>query len=55
VATQIATMPAGTKMELHLKNNQTLRGARGPVSNVGVTLVDARKGNTRLRLMTWPR
>jgi hypothetical protein len=48
VATQIATMPAGAKMELHLKNNQTLRGARGPVSNVGFTLVDARNGEHQI-------
>lgn len=47
-ATQITAMPAGAKMELRLKNNQTQRGARGPVSNVGFTLVDAHKGEHQI-------
>jgi hypothetical protein len=47
-ATQITAMPAGAKMELHLKNNQTQRGAKGPVSNVGFTLVDAHKGEHQI-------
>ena len=47
-ATQIIAIPAGAKMELHLKNNQTQRGAKGPVSNVGFTLVDAHKGEHQI-------
>jgi hypothetical protein len=40
VASRITAMPTGTNVELHLKNKQTMRGARGPVSNSGFTLVD---------------
>jgi hypothetical protein len=47
-AAQITAMPAGAKMELHLKNNQTQRGVKGPVSNVGFTLVDAHKGKHQI-------
>jgi hypothetical protein len=43
VAAQIASMPPGTRIELHLKNKQKLRGVNGPVSGAGFTLVDASK------------
>ncbi len=43
VAEQITAIPAGAKIELHLKNKQEMRGTRGAVSNTGFTLVDARK------------
>ena len=43
VASQISAMPAGARIELLLKNQQTLRGTRGPVSGSGFTLVDSRK------------
>jgi hypothetical protein len=43
VAAQIAALPAGTRIELHLKNKQKLRGATGPVSGAGFTLVDANR------------
>jgi len=33
VATQVAAMPEGAKIELRLKTKETLRGARGPVSD----------------------
>jgi len=39
VATQVAAMPEGAKIELRLKTKETLRGARGPVSDAGFTLV----------------
>ena len=48
VAAQITVMPAGAKLELHLKNNQTMRGAKGPVSNAGFTLVDAHKSEHQI-------
>jgi hypothetical protein len=41
VTTQIAAMPLGTNIELRLKNNQKIRGARGAVSSTGFALVDA--------------
>ncbi len=43
VAARIAAMPVGTRIELHLKNKQKLRGATGPVPGSGFTLVDASK------------
>ena len=48
VASQITAMPTGTNIELRLKNKQKMRGARGPVSNSGFTLVDARKGERQI-------
>ena len=48
VASRITAMPTGTSVELRLKNRQTLRGTRGPVSNSGFTLVDARTGEHQI-------
>ena len=48
VVSQIAAMPAGTKIEVRLKNKQTLRGTTGPVSNSEFTLVDARGGERQI-------
>jgi len=39
-------MPAGAAIEVRLKNNQTLRGSRGDVSDSGFTLLDP-GGSTR--------
>jgi hypothetical protein len=41
-------MPTRAKIEFLLKNKQTMRGTRGPVSNSGFTLVDARKGEHQI-------
>jgi len=43
VASQIIAMPAGAKIELLLKNKQTMRGVRGPVSDAGFKFIDAHK------------
>jgi hypothetical protein len=40
VTSQITGMPAGTSIEVHLKNKQTLRGTRGEVSGSSFTLVN---------------
>jgi hypothetical protein len=48
VTTQITSMPLGTNIELRLKNKQTLRGARGEVSDSGFTLVDSRGGGSQI-------
>jgi hypothetical protein len=48
VARQITVIPAGTKIELRLKNKQTMRGARGALSNAGFTLVDVRAGDHQI-------
>jgi hypothetical protein len=48
VATQITAIPAGTKIELRLNDKKTARGARGPLSNTGFTLVDARTGERQI-------
>ena len=48
VASQIAAMPTGAQIELRLKNKQRIRGARGPVSSTGFTLVDARTGDRQI-------
>jgi hypothetical protein len=41
LTSQIAGMPLGTNIELRLKTNQKLRGARGAVSTTGFALVDS--------------
>jgi hypothetical protein len=41
VASQITTLPLGTRVELHLKNKQKIRGTTGVVSGTGFALVDA--------------
>jgi hypothetical protein len=48
VASQINAMPAGARVELHLKNQQTMRGTRGAVSDAGFTLVNAGKGERQI-------
>jgi len=48
VASQIAAMPAGTRIEVRLKNKQKMRGATGPVSSSGFALVDARQGERQI-------
>jgi hypothetical protein len=41
VASQIAAMPTGTKIEVRLKSKEKLRGSAGAVSNSGFTLTDS--------------
>jgi hypothetical protein len=48
IASKIAAIPAGAKIEVRLKNNHTTRGARGPVVNAAFTLVDARSGDHQI-------
>ena len=48
VASRITAMPTGTNVELRLKNKQTMRGTKGPVSNSGFTLVDAHTGEHQI-------
>jgi hypothetical protein len=42
IKAEIVGMPVGTRIELHLKSKEKLRGARGAVSDSGFALVDAR-------------
>jgi len=48
VASRIMAIPAGTKIELHLNNKQTVRGTRGPLSSAGFTLIDSRTGERQI-------
>jgi hypothetical protein len=48
VAAQINNLPLGANIEVRLKNKRTLRGTRGPVSDVGFTLLDAEAGARQL-------
>jgi hypothetical protein len=48
VAGQIAAMPSGTHIDVHLKNKQVLRGTTGEVSTSGFTLVNLRAGDRQL-------
>lgn len=48
--TQIAAVPLGAPIELRLKNKQTLRGARGEVSDSGFTLLDSRGGGRQIAI-----
>ena len=48
LASQITAIPVGTKIELRLKNKQTVRGVRGQLSNVGFMLVDDRTGERQI-------
>ena len=41
VAAEITALPLGTRVELHLKNKQKIRGATGAVSGTGFALVAA--------------
>ena len=48
VSTQIAAVPAGTTIEVRLKNKERMRGTRGEVSSLGFTLVDPKAGDHQL-------
>jgi hypothetical protein len=48
VTNQITGMPLGTNIELRLKNQEKLRGARGAVSESGLILVDASAGEHKI-------
>lgn len=48
IKAEIMRMPVGTGIELRLKDKQKLRGARGTVSDSGLTLVDARSGERQI-------
>lgn len=48
IVTQISGMPVGTNIELHLKNAQKLRGARGATSETGFMLIDAHAGERQI-------
>lgn len=40
IAIQVAAVPMGAKVDVHLKNRQTLHGTRGAVSDSAFTLVN---------------
>jgi hypothetical protein len=44
ITSQITAMPTGTKIELRLNDGKTMRGARGPLSDAGFTLVTSNAG-----------
>lgn len=48
VTSQIAGMPTSSSIEVHLKNKQTLRGARGDVSSSGFTLMNPSTGDRQI-------
>ena len=48
VSSQIAAMPAGTNIEVRLKNKERMRGTRGEVSSLGFTLADPSAGDHQL-------
>jgi hypothetical protein len=48
VASQIAAVPTGARIELRLINKQIIRGTRGPLSNAGFALVDAGTGERQI-------
>ena len=48
VASQITATPVGANIEVRLKDKQTLRGARGEVSDSGFTLVNPSGGNRQI-------
>ena len=48
IKAEIIGMPVGTSIELRLKDQQKLRGARGAVSDSGFTLVDTRSGERQI-------
>jgi|SRR5277367_2681512 len=47
-ASQITAIPLGTRIELRLNNKQTVRGARGQLSNAGFTLVVSRAAERQI-------
>jgi hypothetical protein len=48
VASEISAMPTGTRIEVRLKNKQTLRGERGEVSAAGFNLVNSGTADRQL-------
>ena len=48
IKTEIVGMPVGTSIEIRLKDQQKLRGARGAVSDSAFTLVDARSAERQI-------
>lgn len=48
ITAQIARMPAGTSIEVRLKDKQTLRGTRGDVSGSGFTLLNPGGGDRQI-------
>jgi hypothetical protein len=48
VTSQITRMPTGANIEVHLKDKQTLRGARGEVSGSGFTLLNPSVGDRQI-------
>ncbi len=48
VAGQISGMPAGTSIEVRLKDKQALRGARGDVSGSNFTLLNPSAGDRQI-------
>jgi hypothetical protein len=48
VASQITALPLGTKVELHLKNKQQVRGTTGAVSNTGFALIGVSAGEQQI-------
>lgn len=45
IAAQIAAIPSGSRIELHLKNDKMLKGTRGEISDSNFTLIDSHKHN----------
>ena len=48
MASRITAIPSGARIELRLNHKQTMRGARGPLSNTGFTLLDAHSGERQI-------
>ena len=48
IRTEIINMQLGTSLEVRLKDEQKLRGARGAVADSGFTFVDARSGERQI-------
>jgi hypothetical protein len=48
VASQIAAMPVGTKIELRLKDRQKMLGTTGAVSGTGFAFIDASAGEHQI-------
>ncbi len=48
LATQLTNIRPGARIEVRLKSNQKLRGARGAISTDSFTLVEARAGDRRI-------
>ena len=48
IKTEIVSVPAGTSIEIRLKDKQKVRGARGAVSDSGFTLVATGAGERQI-------